>query len=97
MKDIQRAFAVFDKEGKGHIRTDELKHMMTKIGTADVNVAEMVGVACCRHVCSDPPASTLCHNHPGEALTEDEVDEMIRKLDSDRSGTIDVHEFASMM
>lgn len=34
---------------------------------------------------------------PGEALSEEEVDEMVRKLDADRSGTIDVHEFASMM
>lgn len=32
MEDVERAFAVFDKEGKGHIPTDELKHMMTKIG-----------------------------------------------------------------
>lgn len=93
MEDVERAFAVFDKEGKGHIPTAELKHMMTKIGAP----AEGPGrPALASHAAVIPHALPLCP-HSGEALTEEEVDEMVRNLDADNSGTIDVHEFASMM
>ncbi|EGD78636.1 calmodulin [Salpingoeca rosetta] len=63
-EELEKAFVVFDKDGKGSIPTEELRYMITKLG---------------------------------EALTEEECTEMIKQVDADGSGTIELHEFAAMM
>lgn len=55
-EELRRAFQVFDRDGSGHISTDELRDVLKSVG---------------------------------ENLTEEELDEMMRQVDLDGSGTID--------
>lgn len=54
-EEIQQAFRVFDRDGKGYISTSELRFVLL---------------------------------HLGEAITDEEVDQMIREVDSNKDGHI---------
>eukprot|EP01105_Mastigella_eilhardi_P001537 TRINITY_DN11839_c0_g1_i3.p3 TRINITY_DN11839_c0_g1~~TRINITY_DN11839_c0_g1_i3.p3 ORF type:complete len:164 (+),score=74.54 TRINITY_DN11839_c0_g1_i3:52-492(+) len=65
IEEYKTAFAMFDKNGDGHITAKELGDMLSSIG--------------------------------GARPTDTELQDMIREVDTDGSGTVELNEFVAMM
>ena len=74
-EELIEAFKVFDRDGNGFISAAELRHVMTNLG------AWLRGLA--GRTVVDRAVRCLL---PGEKLTDEEVDEMIREADVDGTG-----------
>ncbi|RUS31510.1 calmodulin-1 [Jimgerdemannia flammicorona] len=95
-EEIKEAFKVFDKDGNGFISAAELRHVMTSLGNLISNSYTSL-IAILLDSKDKEMGLNVWWRIPGETLSDEEVDEMIREADVDGDGQINYEEFVKMM